>query len=372
MKIGLDGHYLTHGQPSGMGVLSQKMIEGLANVDNENEYTIYVLEDKPFIQKNNFYLKQMSSIHSISYLRYFLTFPVELYLKPVDIFHAIYTVPLWTSCRVILTAIETSIFTNPDEFPASRLFQSQVRTVYRRSIKRANRIITPTRIGKERLLSYFDLPEEIVEVIPFGFNESFLKRCDPNYIDGVRRKYNITGDYIISVGDLHPRKNLARLIDAFNWLKESRKIPHQLVLVGKNLWRADEIRSKASSCSAGDSMVFTGYVTLDELRALYQGATLFAFPSLDEGFGLPVHEAMASRVPVIVSNRGALPEVGGDAALVVDPLSVDDIGQTILKVLEKPSLQEELIKRGSEQIKGFFWSESCRKTLDLYKELYLM
>jgi len=171
------------------------------------------------------------------------------------------------------------------------------------------------------------------------------------------------------VGDLHPRKNLGRLIEAFNWLKEARKIPFQLVLVGKEHWKAKEIQYKAVSCSAHDSILFTGYVPLDELRALYQGATLFAFPSLDEGFGLPVHEAMASRLPVVVSNRGALPEVAGDAALIVDPLSIEDIGSAILKVLEDVRLREELIEKGIKQIQGFSWDESCRKLLKVYDSL---
>ncbi len=371
MKIGFDGRFIRHCQ-SGNGVFSQHLIEGLSRIDNENDYTVYMLENKHFLTKDNFHLKKMPFFHSISYLRSLVTFPVECFLKPIDIFHGIYTIPIKISARIVLSMIEFAWFTNPDDFPASRLYQSQLRMITRQSIKRASFIVTPTKIGGDCLIDYFGLPKEIVKVIPFGFNENFLEISDPDYISSIKRKYELKGEYIITVGDLHPRKNLVRLIEAFNWLKESKKIPHQLLIVGRDLWRADEIRSKASSLSAKDSIVFAGYIPLGDLKALYQGAVLFAFPSLDEGFGLPVHEAMASRVPVIVSDRGALPEVAGDAALVVDPLSTDDIGQKILNVLEKPSLQKELINRGSEQIKGFFWSESCRKTLDLYKELHLM
>jgi alpha-1,3-rhamnosyl/mannosyltransferase len=240
----------------------------------------------------------------------------------------------------------------------------------RLSIRRADRIITPTHIGKEQVLDYFGLPEEKVEVIHFGLNKLFLEPCVPEDIDRVKQKHGITGDYILTVGDLHPRKSLARIIEAFNWLKETRKIPHSLVLAGKGLWQAEQIQRKASACSASDSIIFTGYIPLEEVRALYQGAAVFAFPSLDEGFGLPVHEAMASRVPVIVSDRGALPDVAGGAAISVNPLSVEDIACAMFRVLDSQTLREELVKKGLKQIEAFSWDEACRKTMRLYQDVY--
>ena len=368
MKIGFDGRFIRNGQ-TGNGVFTQLLLENLACLDDENEYTVYLLENNPFIKKDNFRLKRMPFYHANSHIRFLLTFPLELFLNPVDIFHAVYTVPLRTSGRVVLSLVEFSWLINPEEFPSSRLFTSQIRLMTRHSIRRADRIITPTQFGRNQLLKYFDLPQEKVDVIPFGFNESFLELRDPAEIDRVKKKHSITGDYLLSVGDLHPRKNLKRLIQAFNWLKETYKIPHKLVLVGKELWQAGEIYQAASSCSSRDSIIFTGYVSLEELRALYQGATLFAFPSLYEGFGLPVHEAMASCLPVVVSNRGALPEVVGDAALIVDPLNVEEIGSAMFRVLDSQTTREDLIKNGLKQIKGFSWGQSCRKLLSLYRDL---
>jgi glycosyltransferase involved in cell wall biosynthesis len=366
MKIGIDGRFIRRDQ-TGNGMFTQLLLEGLARLDTENDYTVYLLENTSFLKKDNFFLKQMPSLHANSHLRFFLTFPLELYRNRVDIFHALYTVPLKTFARVVLSLVEFSWFTNPDDFPASRFFLQQIRLMTRQSIHRADHVITPTQIGKNLLLEYFNVPEQKVEVIPFGFNERFLETSPAEEINRTKQKYAIYQDYILSVGDLHPRKNLLRIIDAFNWLKETRKIPHQLVIVGKELWRAQEIFKKASSCSARDSIIFTGYVSFQELRALYQGASLFVFPSLDEGFGLPVHEAMASRLPTIVSDRGALPEVAGDAALVVDPLSIEEIGGAINRVLDSPTLRNTLISRGLEQIKSFSWEASCRKLLHLYQ-----
>ncbi|MCK4789612.1 MAG: glycosyltransferase family 4 protein, partial [Desulfobacteraceae bacterium] len=325
MKIGFDGRFIREGQ-SGNGMFCQQFLEGLAQLDDENEYTVYLLENNRFIQNNNFRLKLMPALHANSHLRFLVTFPLELWRNPVDIFHAVYTVPLRTSARVVLSLIEFGWITNPEDFPASWLFKSQLRLATHHSIYRADRIITPTWIGRDQLVEHFDIPEDVVEVIPLGLNESFLTPCDDKEIDFVKHKYALTGDYLLSVGDLHPRKNLGRVVKAFDRLKQSRNIPHQLVVVGKRLQNSEGIYRKTYSCCSEASIIFTGYVPLDELRALYQGATLFVFPSLDEGFGLPVHEAMASHVPVIVSNRGALQEIAGDAALVVDPLSVDEIG----------------------------------------------
>lgn len=369
MKIGFDGRFIRQRQ-TGNGVFTQLLLEGLSRLDDDNEYTVYVLEDNPFLQKKNIYLKPMGRFHANSQLRFLITFPWELSRNPVDIFHAIYTAPARINAKVILTMVELSWFINPDDFPANRFFLSQLRMVTRYSIRRADRIITPTKIGRDQLLEHFGLPAEKVEVVPFGFNEGFLRACSPEEIDSILSKFGITGEYILTVGDLHPRKNLSRLIDAFNWVKKAKKIPHNLVLVGKALYQADEIYKKASSGINKDAVIFTGYVSFEELRALYQGASLFAFPSLDEGFGLPVHEAMASRLPVIVSARGALPEVAGDAAIVVDPLSVEDIGSAIYRIIDSASVRAELIRRGLEQIKKFSWEDSCKKTLRIYRDMF--
>ena len=372
MRIGFDGRFIKRLQ-TGNGMSTQQLLQGMADIDNENEYIIYLLENSHFIQKSDFCLKHMSPLHANSHLRFMFTFPMELLRNPVDIFHALYTVPFLpfkTSMRIILTLVEFSWFINPADFPASRLFMAQVRMTTRYSIWRADRIISPTIFMKEQMMNCLDLPAEKIEVIPWGVNEDFLIPCSEEEIKNTKQKFGITGPYIFSVGDLHPRKNLSRLIGAFDWLKDTRRIPHQLVLAGKALYKAEEIYRRASSSSAGDSIIFTGYVTFEELRALYQGASVFAFPSLDEGFGLPVHEAMASRLPVIASNRGTLPEVAGDAALFVDPLNIEDIGSAIFRVIDSSTLREELIQKGLEQIKIFSWKDSCKKIMHIYNELF--
>jgi glycosyltransferase involved in cell wall biosynthesis len=371
MRIGFDGRFIRRYQ-TGNGQTSQQMIKGMADIDDNNEYIIYLVEDIEFIKKRNFHLKLMPLLHSNAQLRFLFTFPIELLRNPVDVFHALYTVPFLpfrTSTRIVLSLVEFSWFINPDDFPASRLFMAQVRMTTRYSIHRADRIITPTNYMKNQMLNHFHMPPEKIEVIPWGVNEDFFVRCNVNEIMNVKQKFGIDGEYIFYVGDIHPRKNLHRLIDAFSWLKETKGVPHRLVLAGKSLYRASDIYQRASSSKAAESIIFTGYLSFDELRALYQGASVFAFPSLDEGFGLPVHEAMASCVPVVTSTRGTLPEVAGNAALFVDPLDIEDIGTALFKLLDSPELSAEMIRRGNAQVRMYSWRESCRKILRIYKEL---
>lgn len=369
MRIGFDGRFIRHGQ-SGDGVFTQELLKGLARLDNDNTYTVYLLENRPFLQKDNFRLKHMPAMHANSHLRFLVSFPLELARNPVDLFHAVHTVPLMTAAsRVVLHLVEFGWIVHPEQFPASTFLLSQLRLITRHSVCRADSIVTATRFWRDKLLDYYDLPEKKVVVVPHGVNEQFLALSSAGEISAVRQKFGTGDEYVLSVGDLHPRKNLVRLIEAFAWLKQSKRIPHKLVLVGKALYEAASIYRHAASCGAGNDIVFTGYVTVEELRALYQGASLFAFPSLDEGFGLPVHEAMASRVPVVVSNRGSLPEISGDAASIVDPLSVEDIGSAIFRILDSPAVRTEHVQRGLNQIKNYSWEESSRKILHIYHRL---
>lgn len=365
MKIGFDGRFIRRGH-SGDGVFSRQMLRGLARLDTANSYTVYLLEDDPFIPQDNFHFKLMPRLHRNSYFRFLLGFPVELSRNPVDIFHAVHTVPLRTGARVVLHLVEFGWILNPGDFPASRFFLSQLKHITRRSVRMADRIITATGYWKDRILEHFGVPEEKVVVIPHGIDERFLERCSSDEIDGVKRAFGIEGEYILSVGDLHPRKNLVRLIGAFDWMKSTRGIPHKLVIAGKALYEAGQIYERAAACRAKDDIVFIGYIGFEHLRALYQGAAVFAFPSLDEGFGLPVHEAMASRLPVVISDRGSLPEISGGAAATADPLDIESIGSAVLRIIEDPLERQRLVEKGLDQIKRFTWNDSCKQILDLY------
>ncbi len=372
MKIGFDGRFIRNKQ-TGNGVSAQLLLDALADLDSKNDYRVYLLEQCSFPCKRNFHLKTMRGLHANSHMRFLFTFALELLRYPVDVYHAIFTVPFLpyrTGAKIVLTLPEIPWSTPPDDSPTSTFFSSQVQLTTRYSIGKADRVISLTDFMKKRIVSYFGVPEKKVDVIPWGVDERFFTPADGDTIYNVKEKLSIKRPYVLCVGDLHPRNNQATLIKAYRYLRERYNIPLQLVLIGRPLYKAKDIYDLAASCPTKDSIIFSDRLEFEELRALYQAASVFVFPSLHEGFGLSVHEAMASGLPVITSARESLPEVVGDAALFVDPLDPESIGQTVLKVLETPTLREALVKRGFEQVKRFSWKDSARKLLALYSEVY--
>jgi glycosyltransferase involved in cell wall biosynthesis len=372
MTIGFDGHFIT-GRVSGNGVSTQMLLQALAAVDSENDYIVYLLQNNIRLPNPNFHAKIMPALHANAKIRFLFTFPFELSRSPVDVFHATFTVPLLPDKmrpKIVLTVPEIPWFTDPETFPAPSLFSAQVRLATRYSISKAARIITLTQFMKRRIVCHFQVPDENVEVIPWGVDEAYFRRVDRNYIEKVQRRFSITRPYVLCVGDLHLRKNQTALIRAFTQLRERHNIPYELVLAGKPHYRAELIYAAAAASSAATRIKLTGYVDPEELRALYQGASIFAFPSLHEGFGLPVHEAMASAVPVIASDRDALPEVAGDAALFVDPLDIDGIASAILRLIDDASLRERLVETGMEQARRFSWRETGRKVIATYRKVF--
>jgi len=215
-----------------------------------------------------------------------------------------------------------------------------------------------------------------------GNETTFQPVRDEEAIEAVKARYGIAGDYVLFVGTLQPRKNLIRLIEAFSpstrlrraqSSRSGRRLSNpqspisnlQLVIAGKKGWLYEEIFQQVEELELEGKVVFTGYVVAGDLPALLSGAGLFVFPSLYEGFGLPVLEAMACGTPVICSNASSLPEVAGDAALLVDPLDVEGLAAAMERVLGDEALRAELIERGFERARKFSWERCARETLDV-------
>ncbi|MEI8096983.1 MAG: glycosyltransferase family 1 protein, partial [Candidatus Moraniibacteriota bacterium] len=178
------------------------------------------------------------------------------------------------------------------------------------------------------------------------------------------KNYNLQPtSYALYVGALQPRKNLVRLIEAFNVAKQT--IPEmKLVLAGEKAWLPDEIFEAREKSPYKEDIIMTGAVSFENLRALYQGARLFVFPSLYEGFGLPILEAFSSHVPVLTANNSSLLEVGGEAALYCDAVSVEDVTKKLGQLWSDESLQKELVQKGHEQLKKFSWDNCTKETLE--------
>lgn len=275
-----------------------------------------------------------------------------------------FIVPPRIKGRVITAVHDLTYLQYPDTMKRSNLEHMQKGIAY--SVSRSDRIITVSEFSKREIMEQLGVPEEKISLV---YNAPSLSGETADFGE-VCRKYGIRGSYILCVGTIEPRKNLARLLRAFDLLKERRKLPQQLVLAGGKGWQDEDIYETARAINAADDVVFTGFVTQEEKNALYRHAELMVFPSVYEGFGIPPLEAMALGCPVVCSQAASLPEVVDDAALLVDPFSEESIAEGILRLLEDRAYAHGLIEKGYKRAAFFTWDASaaqfvgvCRETL---------
>ncbi len=240
----------------------------------------------------------------------------------------------------------------------------------------ADAVLTISRHSKNDLEKYLKLPGSKITVTHLAAGNKFRLLSEAEIAPALERA-GVVRPYILYVGSVEPRKNLLRLLDAYQevlrWSERSapRSAPRwRLVIVGaRNYWKSSPVAEKMSQLGLQDQVTFTGYVPDEDLPALYNAASLFVFPSLYEGFGLPVLEAMACGAPVVTSNTSSLPEVAGDAALLVDPYDVQAIAAAMRRVLEDPALAEELRQKGLTRAKLFTWEKTARQTIAVYEKV---
>jgi len=234
----------------------------------------------------------------------------------------------------------------------------------------ASLIIAVSGNTKIDMMKYLNIPEKKIRVIYHGVGEEFRKIEDNKYLNERLKGIGIDYPYILYVGTLEPRKNVERLIEAFIQLKKQKQISEKLVISGVKGWGYQTIYDKVASSGIEKEVIFTGFVPNEFLPFLYNGASAFVYPSLYEGFGLPVLEAMACGVPVVTSNVSSLPEVAGDAALLLNPYSVDELTDGIWRILYDEDLRKGCITKGIERAKWFTWERCAMETLKAFNEVY--
>jgi glycosyltransferase involved in cell wall biosynthesis len=267
----------------------------------------------------------------------------------------------------VVTVHDISFAVRPDFFTRKDRFLLKALVPW--SLRRAARIITDVEYTKRDLVRMYNLSPEDIEVIPLA--------ADPRYhpMDRVRcrqivaERHGISGPFVLYVGTLQPRKNVATLIRAYGMFRERTGLPHKLVLTGKPKYMYQSVLDALNESRFPDDIVLTGFVTDADLPIYYNAAAVFAFPSLYEGFGLPVLEAMACGTPVISSNVTSLPEVAGDAALLVDPREPEAFCDALVQVLGDEEVANRLSQRGLEQAARFTWERTARETLAVYRDV---
>ena len=298
-----------------------------------------------------------------------LPIPVEAITGPLDVFYSPDFVlpPTLLSTRTLLTVHDLSFLHYPEAFvPPLRRYLERV---VPRSIARADLVLADSAHTRSDIVSHFGVSLDKIHVLYSGFAAHFRSEPEPGERERLQARYGIADrPYVLSVGTLQPRKNYVRLIHAFSALKpETVKPGTQLAIAGGRGWLYDDILAAAEE--HGDRVRILGFVDEEDLPALYRNAALFAFPSLYEGFGLPALEAVACGVPVVCSNASSLPEVAGDAALLVDPFDVDGLSGAMGRVLEDEGLRGEMVARGIAQAARFTWEQAARQLLAVFDGL---
>ena len=366
MRVGIDCTAAVR-QGGGIGRYCRELVQALLELDSPHAYKLFAAAGglrgrywRPtarvgvsmrFIPLSDEWLARI-------WHRARLPIPVEAATGPLEVFYSPDFVlpPTRRRTRKLLTVHDLSFLHYPEHFVPKLV--RYLSDVVPRSVGEADRVLADSASTRDDLIALMGVPANRVEVLYSGVDPRFRPEREPGERRRILRRYRVgESPYILSVSTLQPRKNFVRLIQAFSALSTDVR----LVIAGGRGWLYEDIFAAAAKC--GDRVRILGYVDDSDLPALYRGAALFAFPSLYEGFGLPVLEAMACGVPVVCSNASSLPEVAGDAALLVDPLDTDGLANALHRGLGDRDLSVHLVEKGCVQAARFTWSRAARQLL---------
>lgn len=368
MKIGIDAHAVGTGLGGNETYIS-RLLDALGQQESSHEFVAYFASEDAAKPWRGRYENVTVNVYKWSSRipRLLLELPARAAADRLDLLHVQFVSPPVCPVPVVPLIADISYEYFPQFFDPLEVLQ--FKASIRWSARRARRILTVSESSKRDLVNTYGVPPDKIDVAHLGVDlQRFRPSTSSDKTKAPSSEYGIREPYLLAVGNLQPRKNLVRLIEAFLELKRERpELPHSLALVGKAAYRHDEIFRRIQDLGLGDQVVFTGYVPDEDLPALYRGAAAFAYPSLYEGFGLPVAEAMACGVPVLTSNLSSMPEVAGDAAVLVDPEDTRSIAAGLLRILTDPRLAAELSEKGFRRARGFTWERTARLALATFE-----
>ena len=361
MNIGVDASRAARGLRTGTENYSLHVIRELVGLDSPHQFTLYFNQPP---ESGLFPALPNVRQRAIPFLRLWthIRLASEMLRQPPDVLF----VPSHVLPLVHPPAVATIHDLGYRYFPEAHTQRARLYLEWgtRHNARASRLIVADSRATRDDLMRFYGVPEGKIRVAYPGVRPDLTPVRDPGLVKATLDRYGISSPYALYVGTLQPRKNLARLIEAFARVLE----PCRLVLAGKKGWLYSDVLRRAESLGICHRVVFTGYVPDEDLPALLSGASLFAFPSLYEGFGLPVLEAMACGVPVVCSDVSSLPEVAGDAALLVPPTDTEALAAAMNRVLADEELRRTLIQRGLERARLFTWRRCAQEILKTLEE----
>jgi glycosyltransferase involved in cell wall biosynthesis len=367
VRIAIDARKL---RDYGIGTYVRNLLRHLSRIDQATEYVLLCREQDCGVAaelgENFRAVVETAPAYS---LREQLAIPMDLRREGARLFHAPhYVLPPLTPCKSVVTIHDCIHLRFPQYLP-NRAAYAYARSSLWMAAHRANRVLTVSDASKRDILKYFHLPESKIDVIPNAIDERFGQAPADEEIARVRERYQLNDPFVLYAGNIKPHKNLERLIDAFHILRRHGFDQVKLLIIGDEISKYATLRRAVHRHKLHKHVRFFGFVPDQTLAILYRLAGVFVFPSLYEGFGLPPLEAMSSGTPVVTSNLSSLPEVVGDAALLIDPYDPQAIADAMRRVLTEPALRDDLRRRGFERVRHFSWERSVARVRQIYDEV---
>ena len=367
MRIGIDARKL---HDFGIGTYIRNLLRQLARLDGDTEFVLFCRSDDraalAAVGENFRPVPETSGNYSIA--EQFMI-PWALRREGVTLFHAPhYVLPPLVRCKSVVTIHDCIHLMFPQYLP-NRVAFSYAKWSITQAAQRATRVMTVSESSKRDILRYVDTEPDKIDVIYNAYDERFAIEPAEEEMDRVRERYQLEDQFVLYAGNVKPHKNLERLIEAFHLVRKRGLDRLKLVLIGDEMSKYTALRRAVHQHQLHKYVRFLGYLPEETLAVMYRLAGVFVFPSLYEGFGLPPLEAMASGTPVVTSNVSSLPEVAGDAAVLVDPYDPRAIADGIYSVLTDEKLRRGMVHKGIARAGQFSWEQSVRRVRQIYGEV---
>jgi len=371
MKIGIDTHAAER-EGEGNCTYIRRLVSALSQVDKQNEYVLYGINVqhsfyRQFHGCENFRIRKRAIDNSLVRIPFLLALATKK--DTLDILHVQYIAPPLYGGKLVVTIHDLCFLHYPDFFSKFEAWRSKL--LIRLTAKKSSAIITGSHFSKQDIVDSYGMHPAKIQVIPFGISPHFSPASDPEETRKILHKYGIQKPYLLYVGRLNPRKNIVSIVKVFSQIKRENHLPHRLIIVGKKDFETRKILLSLDKIEHKEDILFTGLVPDQDLPFLYREADVFLYPSLFEGVGLPVLEAMRSGVPVVSSDSSGLKETAGDAGICVNPLDHSEISRAVLRIISDPDFRNTCRTRGISRTEKLSWLSTAQQTLKVYQRVHL-
>jgi len=375
MIIGIEAQRIFRKKKHGMDMVALELIKNLQIIDKENEYFVFVKPDTDrdcLRETPNFRIIELKGGPYPTWEQ--IALPRAAKKHKCDILHCTSnTAPLFCKVPLVITLHDIIYLESNSVFKKSGTWYQKFGNLYRRFIvppvvRKSLRVVTVSEFEKERIKSFMGLGDNLTAIYN-GVGDHFRKISDTSLLEAAKKRYNLPDNFLFFLGNTDPKKNTPNVLKAFAIFNSSSTVKYKLVMLDYDEEALKRLLADIGHPEIREDICLTGYVPNIDMPSIINQCKIFLYPSLRESFGIPILEGMACGVPVITSNTSSMPEIAGDAAMIVDPYKPEEIMHAMRKILQERDYRDQLCEKGVEQAKKFSWKQMAYGYLDLYKEL---